>query len=46
MADITLKKIYVKFGGKTVRKIKDAFETYEVENISRAARFSKCSTFE
>ena len=39
MADITLKKIYVKVWRQNSPKEKGAFETYEVENISQGSSF-------
>jgi succinate dehydrogenase / fumarate reductase, iron-sulfur subunit len=39
MADITLKKIYVKVWRQNSAKEKGSFETYEVENISQGSSF-------
>ncbi len=39
MADITLKKIYLKVWRQNSAKEKGAFETYEIENISQGSSF-------
>jgi succinate dehydrogenase / fumarate reductase, iron-sulfur subunit len=39
MADITLKKIYVKVWRQNNAKAKGSFETYEIENISQGSSF-------
>lgn len=39
MADITLKKIYVKVWRQNNAKAKGSFETYEIENISQSSSF-------
>jgi succinate dehydrogenase / fumarate reductase, iron-sulfur subunit len=39
MADITLKKIYIKVWRQNSAKVKGRFETYEIENISQGSSF-------